>query len=455
MHSSTNIFFLIFFFQLVSIPSSVLYDIYIADNNPFPSFHQLQHAFYIACLTINNLVLGFSVALKNIPINRISSKQEFIPFFQQYETKNTKKIHSNSRLYANPRKIDVGESSSSSIPKELMQHSLLTASDEFELSRQFKLGENIKAQSRMMSQELDRKVNDDEVAAVLEITVDQMKELLEKAEAAKKVLVRANMRLVFHISRYYRYRGIAYPDLVQEGTFGLIKAVDKYDPDRGFRFSTYASWWIKQAVSRAIAEKSRIIRLPVHVHDMMVSISKVEKQFIRIHSRKPTSQELSDRLALPLHKVELLRKCAREVNSIDEDLYQNRGKMSSNNELQVKDRLASQTIAQPTSLNQITSVRSELRRAMLGLSDREAQIVEMRFGLADGSPMTLEEIGKQFNVTRERIRQIEARALAKMRNPVKVNELRELFFDQGVEVDPSATMIVTPNISVSTPMSIM
>lgn len=334
-----------------------------------------------------------------------------------------------SSLQANPRKIDVG-GEGTSFAKELLKHTLLTATDEFDLSRQYKLRSHILAQQKQMELDLGREPTDLEVADSLEIEEYQVSLLLEKGEAAKKILVRANMRLVFHIARYYRYRGVAYPDLVQEGTFGLIKAVDKYDPERGFRFSTYASWWIKQSVSRAIAEKSRIIRLPVHIHDMMVSISKVERQFMVSHSRKPTSMELAERLALPVQKVELLIKCARDVNSIDESMFQNRGKMSSGNDVQVKDRIQSQQVT-PSLLNEKSSLRTELRRSMNNLSDRESQIVELRFGLAGGAPMTLEEIGKRFNVTRERIRQIEARALSKMRHPVKANELKDIFQDHS------------------------
>jgi RNA polymerase primary sigma factor len=176
------------------------------------------------------------------------------------------------------------------------------------------------------------------------------------------------MRLVFHIARYYKFRGVAYPDLVQEGTFGLIKAIQKYDPDRGFRFSTYASWWIKQSVSRAIAEKSRLIRLPVHIHDMMVSISKVEREFSVQHSRKPTPQEVAQRLALPLPKVELLMRCAQEVSSIDENAFQNRGKAEVGG-VQVKEKIASQTSVEPSTLSTRNSLRAELRRAMGVLSE--------------------------------------------------------------------------------------
>jgi len=357
-------------------------------------------------------------------------------------------------LHANPRRIDVGEGQNSNFAKELLKHNLLTASDEFELAKQFKVGVQIKVQSRLLDQQYGREATHREIAEALEISAEQVRVLIDKSEAAKKILVRANMRLVFHIARYYRFRGVAYPDLVQEGTFGLMKAVDKYDPDRGFRFSTYASWWIKQAVSRAIAEKSRIIRLPVHIHDLMVSISKVERQFMSSHGRKPTSRELADRLALPLQKVELLIKCSRDVNSMDENLYQNRGKMSGN-EIQVKDRIPS-IGSEPSILNERNSMRSEIRRSLLNLSEREAQIVQMRFGLLDGNPMTLEEIGKQFNVTRERIRQIEARALSKMRHPVKANELKEIFQDHSlISISPAYSSPSIPaaiaNQAVSTP----
>lgn len=323
-----------------------------------------------------------------------------------------------------------------------MKHGLLSAADECSLSKQFKLSSHVQAQSKLMSMELGYEVSNAELAAVLQIPEEHVPIILEKGENAKKILVNANLRLVFHIARYYRYRGVAYPDLVQEGTFGLIKAIDKFDPERGFRFSTYASWWIKQAVSRAIAEKSRIVRLPVHIHDLMVSISRVEKQFISSHSRKPTPYELAERLCLPLQKVELLLKCARDVRSIDEDIYQNKGKGASNNQIQVKDRIASKE-TEPSYINERNSLREELRRAMKILSEREAQIVEMRFGLTDGNQMTLEEIGKLFNVTRERIRQIEARALSKMRNPLKADEMKEIFQDQSFFTPPTISSIPT------------
>ena len=307
---------------------------------------------------------------------------------------------------------------------------------------------NIQTQAAAMTEELGRDVTYEELSEFLLIPMGHIKALVDKGELAKKRLVGANMRLVLHIAKYYRFRGITYPDLVQEGTFGLMKAVDKYDPERGFRFSTYASWWIKQAISRAVAEKSRIVRLPVHIHDLMVSLARVEKNFLVMHGRKPTNAELAQRLALPIQKIELLVKSKREVSSIDEDAYSGSSKnggSSGQNEVQVKDRIASNFL-EPSSVNENRYLRAELRGLMKSLSEREAQILEMRFGLVDGTSKTLEEIGKLFNVTRERVRQIEARALSKLRNPEMTNELKEIFQDHSLvvppemEIDSSAVM---------------
>lgn len=339
-----------------------------------------------------------------------------------------------------------------SFARDLVKHSLLTANDEMGLSRQYKLSVHIEAQKKQMAESVDRPISDEELAAALEIPLAQVYMLLEKGAAAKKVLVRANMRLVFHIAKYFRNRGVAYPDLVQEGTFGLMKAVDKYDPERGFRFSTYASWWIKQSVSRAIAEKSRIVRLPVHIHDMMVTIHKEEKKFILQFARRPTVEELAESLGLPLQKVQLLVKCGLGVNSMDESLFQNNNSGTPvANEVQVKDRLMSEG-QQPSFATEKNSVRSELRRAMQILSVREAEIIEMRFGLADGNPMTLEEIGKHFSVTRERIRQIEARALSKMREPHAANELMgniggDSSLSEAINADPFSTSDLETSLS--------
>lgn len=292
-----------------------------------------------------------------------------------------------------------------------------------------------------MQNELGRDITVAELAAALSITEEQVRSLLIKGESAKKVLIRANMRLVFHIARHYRYRGVSYPDLIQEGTLGLMKAVEKYDGERGYRFSTYASWWIKQSISRAVAEKSRLIRLPVHIHDMMVSIGKVEKKFTLAHARKPTAMELAERLALPLQKVELLLRCARDVESTESATFIAKDGVAQST---VKEKLIS-VGASPIDTNDSVYLRMELRKVMDDLNDRESQVLAMRFGLSDGNPMTLEEVGKRFNVTRERIRQIEARALSKMRSPKFAAKMREIFRDDQAALSIPPTPEVLPH----------
>ncbi len=304
---------------------------------------------------------------------------------------------------------------------------LLTSNLEILYAKQYKLKLIIDRQKKLLMKKSNNVyVSDDEVAKSLQLTNEKMNKIIQTGETAKGILVNNNMRLVLHIGKFYRYRGVSFPDLVQEGTVGLMKAIDKFDPDRGFRFSTYASWWIKQSISRAIAEKSRIVRLPVHIHDLLGSVTRAEKKFTSEHMRKPNLRELAEELALPLDKVELLIKCCGDVGSIDEDAYQKRGKAASNNEIQVRDRLPSNT-AEPKFINQKKSVTSELQRAMKQLTPREAEIIEMRFGLLDGNERTLEEIGQVFNVTRERIRQIEAKALCKLRQPIELPEYKEVF----------------------------
>lgn len=237
------------------------------------------------------------------------------------------------------RKVDVGSEGMYNFGKDIINHELLTAKEEFQLSRQFKLGSQVKAQRDKMSKELGRNVNDDELAVALGLSSKKhIKLIIDRAEKSQRTLVQANMRLVFHLSKYYKMRGLAYPDLIQEGTFGLMKAVNKYDPEKGFRFSTYASWWIKQSVSRAIAEKSRLVRLPVHIHDLMVSMSRIEKQFISQNNRSPSPKELALNMAIPLHKVELLVRCSREMGTTDSDVFKT-PKSGNQIEVQVKDRL--------------------------------------------------------------------------------------------------------------------
>jgi len=380
------------------------------------------------------MTIGFVRLPFSSPLLHRNHEKKFIPNRAISSTISTITKRTRSLLPPlnyNPRTIEAGSGYNTYIkfPKGLMDHKLLGASDELDLSRQFQLGVQIKAQRDHMQNTTGQVPSDSDLAGALGIEPAQVKYFEEKGDNARSILIQANMRLVFHIAKYYRHRGLPYPDIVQEGTFGLMKAVDKYDPDRGFRFSTYASWWIKQSVSRAIAEKSRLVRLPVHIHDLMVTLHRAQKTFMTTHDRKPTAEELAEILALPLRKVELLVRCHRDIQSSDDDQFQSKGPNEGASRL--NSDLMESTNVDPSEMMDKISLRSELKRAMSTLTEREAQVIQLRFGLSDGFPKTLKDIGEHFGVTRERIRQIEARALSKMRYPNKAHSLKEMTRDQS------------------------
>lgn len=310
---------------------------------------------------------------------------------------------------------DMNESPRSS--GELLKHTLLTLQQEARLSRKLRLSRVVKG---LIESKLPLPKELSEPGAV--------EAVLEEGERARRVLIKSNMRLVVHICQWHIGRGLSFSDLVEEGTFGLMKACDKYDPDRGFRFSTYATWWIRSAISRAIADKSRIVRLPAHIHEGVTSLMAQQRLLEREKGGgKPTTQEISDRLALPLAQVQLLLELNRVPQSAEASVESARG-MSAGSaiDLQIKDKLRSSE-SDPSGLisdgdDYLQPLRQEMRRV---LTPREVAILEMRFGLrgSEGvedsstvkAPMTLKRIASIFNVTRERIRQIEARALSKLR----------------------------------------
>lgn len=284
--------------------------------------------------------------------------------------------------------------------RELTKHELLSAKEEIELSRRVQLSILVKKASHGREPDMH-----------------ELK-ILSRGEKAKATLLTSNMRLVFHIAKYYRFRGLAYADLVGEGTCGLIKAIVKFDPNRGFRFSTYASHWVKQAVTRSVAEKSRLVRVPVNIHDMIITTNRAERNFRDKFGRKPMPAELARDVGLPITKVLLLLSCAN-VNSMDEPL-------GSTTDATAKDRIASDEV-DPTQQGDRFLFLSVLRESMRSLSPREAHIVELRYGLGEGQrPMTLEQVGSLYHITRERVRQIEANALRKMRDPATAIRVRDV-----------------------------
>jgi RNA polymerase primary sigma factor len=243
-------------------------------------------------------------------------------------------------------------------------------------------------------------------------------EMVHAGEEARQTFIRCNLRLVVSIAKRYGHAKLPFLDLVQEGNLGLIRAVEKFEYRKGFKFSTYATWWIRQAITRAIADKSRTIRVPVHMMDTITQMQTAEANLIKRFGRKPTDEELSEESGLTIDKLNEARKVAPEPVSIFEPVGDDNAMLGDF----IEDLEATAPFELIASKLNIENLRFVLDR----LTDRERTIIEMRYGLGDREPATLDEVGRHFNVTRERIRQIEAKALAKMRHPSTPGGLREL-----------------------------
>ena len=293
--------------------------------------------------------------------------------------------------------------------KEIGKVNLLSSEEEIALAQDMGAGNAAKEQLEEMEKAGEE--IPDEVRA-------QLNKTIKRGERAKQRLAEANLRLVVSIAKRYVGRGMQFLDLIQEGNLGLIKAVEKFDFTKGFKFSTYATWWIRQAITRAIADQARTIRIPVHMVETINKVIRVSRQLLQELGHDPSPNEIAAEMGMPVEKVREILKIAQEPVSLETPIGEEE-------DSHLGDFIPDEGASEPSEAASFTLLKEQLMDVLSTLTPREEKVLKLRFGIEDGRTRTLEEVGKEFNVTRERIRQIEAKALRKLRHPSRSKKLKD------------------------------
>ena len=300
--------------------------------------------------------------------------------------------------------------------KEIGKVPLLTADEEIELAQNMEDGAVATEKINVLKGRLDG-ASEEEKAEIKE-EIKTLQRDVDKGADAKKRLAEANLRLVVSIAKRYVGRGMLFLDLIQEGNLGLIKAVEKFDYKKGYKFSTYATWWIRQAITRAIADQARTIRIPVHMVETINKLIRVSRQLLQELGREPSPEEIAKEMSMPVDRVREILKISQEPVSLETPIGEEE-------DSHLGDFIKDDNVPVPADAAAFTLLKEQLEEVLGTLTEREQKVLTLRFGLEDGRARTLEEVGKEFNVTRERIRQIEAKALRKLRHPSRSRKLKD------------------------------
>lgn len=301
--------------------------------------------------------------------------------------------------------------------KEIGKVPLLSADEEIELAQKMEAG-SVAVEKIPLLKERLAETGDEQEKEEIQAEIKALQLDVDRGSDAKKRLAEANLRLVVSIAKRYVGRGMLFLDLIQEGNLGLIKAVEKFDYRKGYKFSTYATWWIRQAITRAIADQARTIRIPVHMVETINKLIRASRQLLQELGREPTPEEIAEEMKMPVERVREILKISQEPVSLETPIGEEE-------DSHLGDFIKDDNVPVPADAATFTLLKEQLEEVLGTLTEREQKVLTLRFGLEDGRARTLEEVGKEFNVTRERIRQIEAKALRKLRHPSRSRKLKD------------------------------